>query len=294
MSGALGDAGADGDWVLVAVPPAAAAGVQSAANSQLPDDATVATAATAATVPSHEEAVARGQMMAATAPSVDGVLHAAPPGVEAPLEAAVTVRPFDRLPDNELAKVLAVLKQSENRRVESVCQRWRQIRPRASLARVKSLKLDGTVVTLVARRFRNGQEDYYSTNVRYSNIGIGRKEMLILDGTGDDFIISTLHDDGRQLFLRMHPGTGVCKPPNHHVLTEDRTQATHFEAVETLRQGPREYYTLPDYVYFRLKGTSSFLKVHAWEQIGVLPQGCVTNGRRKRPNEGHAFKMPGP
>ena len=42
MSGALGDAGADGDWVLVAVPPAAASGAQPAANSQLPDDATAA------------------------------------------------------------------------------------------------------------------------------------------------------------------------------------------------------------------------------------------------------------
>ena len=97
--------------------------------------------------------------------------------------------------------------------------------------------------------------------------------------------------EGSKRFLRMHPGTGVCKPPNHQVLTEDRAQATHFEAVETLFHGQREYYTLPNYVYFRLKGTQSFLKVHAWEQIGVLPQGCVTNGRRKRPNEGHAFKI---
>ena len=101
--------------MLVAVPPAAASGAQPAANSQLPDDAT---AATAATVPSHEEAVARGQMMAATA--------------------SPEIRPFDRLPDDGLAKVLAVLKQSEHRRVESVCQRWRQIRPRASTARVSS------------------------------------------------------------------------------------------------------------------------------------------------------------
>ena len=110
--------------MLVAVPPVAAAGVQPAANSQLLDDATVATAATAATaatVPSHEEAVARGQLMAATA-SAD----------------AAEIRPFDRLPDNGLAKVLSILKQSEHRKVESVCQRWRQIRPRASTARVKS------------------------------------------------------------------------------------------------------------------------------------------------------------
>ena len=113
MSGASAD-----DWVLVAPPQPTA--------SELPNDnATVATAATAATVPaptaSHEEAVARGQSMAATA-SAD----------------AAEIRPFDRLPDDGLAKVLAVLKQSEHRRVESVCQRWRQIRPRASTARVKS------------------------------------------------------------------------------------------------------------------------------------------------------------
>ena len=259
MSGA-----SDEDWVL----PAA---------SEVPnDDATAATAATAATVPSHEEAVARGQMMAATA--------------------SAEIRPFDRLPDDGLAKVLAVLKQSEHRRVESVCQRWRQIRPRASTVRVKSLRFQDRVVTLVARRFRNNQEDYYSTQLRFSNVGIGRREILILDGTGDDFVISTLHGDGRtgpyqRLYLRMHPGTGVCKPPNHQVLTEDRAQATHFEAVETLFHGQREYYTLPDYVYFRLKGTQSFLKVHAWEQIGVLPARAVTNGRRGRPNEGHAFKI---
>ena len=276
MSGASGDAGADGDWVLVAVPPVAAAGVQPAANSQLLDDATVATAATAATaatVPSHEEAVARGQLMAATA-SAD----------------AAEIRPFDRLPDDGLAKVLAVLKQSEHRRVESVCQRWRQIRPRASTARIKSLRFRGRVVTDLARRFRNNQEDYYSTQLKFSNVGIGRCEILILDGTGDDFVISTLHQ-GSKRFLRMHPGTGVCKPPNHQVLTEDRAQATHFEAVETLRQGPREYYTLPDYVYFRLKGTQHFLKVHGWEEMGVLPPDAVTNGRRHRTNEGHAFKI---
>ena len=116
-----------------------------------------------------------------------------------------------------------------------------------------------------------------------------RSEEINLDGTGDDFIISTLHEGLTS--SRMHPGTGVCKPPNHEVLTEDRAQATHFEAVETLRQGPREYYTLPDYVYFRLKGTQSFLKVHAWEQIGVLPPDAVTNGRRHRTNEGHAFMI---
>jgi len=109
MSGA-----SDDGWVLVAAP-------QPAASEARNDDATVATAATAATVPSHEEAVARGQLMAATA-SAD----------------AAEIRPFDRLPDDGLAKVLAVLKQSEHRRVESVCQRWRQIRPRASTARVKS------------------------------------------------------------------------------------------------------------------------------------------------------------
>ena len=239
MSGALGDAGADGDWVLVAVPPAAASGAQPAANSQPPDDATVATAATAATVPSHEEAVARGQMMAATA--------------------SAEIRPFDRLPDDGLAKVLAVLKQSEQRRIECVCQRWRQIRLRASLARVKSLRFHHHPVVFVARRFRNNQEDYYITPLRFSNVGLGRKEMLILDGTGDDFVISTMHERTKR-FLRMHPGTGVCKPPNHQVLTEDRAQATHFEAVETLFHGQREYYTLPNYVYFRLKGTQSFLK----------------------------------
>ena len=233
----------------------------------------MATAATAATVPSHKEAVARGQSMAATA-SAD----------------AAEIRPFDRLPDDGLAKVLAVLKQSEHRRVESVCQRWRQIRPRASLARVKSLRFYHHPVVFVARRFRNNQEDYYITPLRFSNVGIGRKELLILDGTGDDFVVSTMHE-GSKRFLRMHPGTGVCKPPNHQVLTEDRAQATHFEAVETLYHGQREYYTLPDFFYFRLKGTQSFLKVHAWEQIGVLPPRAVTNGRRGRPNEGHAFKI---
>ena len=110
----------DEDWVLVAAPQSAA--------SEAPDDgATVATAATAATVPpttSHEEAVARGQLMAATASAE-----------------AAEVRPFDRLPDDGLAKVLAILKQSEHRRVESVCQRWRQIRPRASLARASRFRL---------------------------------------------------------------------------------------------------------------------------------------------------------
>ena len=273
MSGASGDAGADGDWVLVAVPPVAAAGVQPAANSQLPDDAT---AATAATVPSHEEAVARGQSMAATA-SAD----------------AAEIRPFDRLPDDGLAKVLAVLKQSEHRRVESVCQRWRQIRPRASTARVKSLRFRGHAVAILARRFRNNQEDYYSTPYAFSNVGRGRMIALVLDGTGDDFVISVPNEltdySGTRFFLRMNPHTGVA---DHRGLTEDRGQATHFEAVETLFRGQREYYTLPDFFYFRLKATPpSFLKVHAWEQIGVVPQGCVMQHRRARSNEGHAFRI---
>ena len=262
--------------MLVAAPPAAASGVQPGANSQLPDDATVATAATAATVPSHEKAVARGQLMAATA-SAD----------------AAEIRPFDRLPDDGLAKVLAVLKQSEHRRVESVCQRWRQIRPRASLARIKSLRFRARVVTYLARRFRNNQEDYYLAPLCFSNLGIGRTDHLFLHGTGDDFVISVPFDYNthppHSFFLRMNPHTGVA---DHRGLTEDRAQATHFEAVETLFRGQREYYTLLDYFYFRLKATPpSFLKVHAWEQIGVVPQACVTQHRRARSNEGHAFRI---
>ena len=264
MSGASED-----DWVLVAAPQPA--------SSEVPnDDATVATAATAATVPpttSHEEAVARGQMMAATA--------------------SAEIRPFDRLPDDGLAKVLAVLKQSEHRRVESVCQRWRQIRPRASLARVKSLRFRARVVTYLARRFRNNQEDYYLAPLCFSNLGIGRTDHLFLHGTGDDFVISVPNEltdySGTKFFLRMNPHTGVA---DHRGLTEDRAQATHFEAVETLFRGQREYYTLPDFFYFRLKATPpSFLKVHAWEQIGVVPQGCVMQHRRARSNEGHAFRI---
>ena len=264
MSGA-----SDDDWVLVAAPQPA--------SSELPnDDATVATAATAATVPSHEEAVARGQSMAATA-SAD----------------AAEIRPFDRLPDDGLAKVLAVLKQSEHRRVESVCQRWRQIRPRASLARIKSLRFRARVVTYLARRFRNNQEDYYLAPLCFSNLGIGRTDHLFLHGTGDDFVISVPFDYNthppHSFFLRMNPHTGVA---DHRGLTEDRAQATHFEAVETLFRGQREYYTLPDFFYFRLKATPpSFLKVHAWEQIGVVPQGCVMQHRRARSNEGHAFRI---
>ena len=162
MSGA-----SDEGWVLVAAPQPA---VSEVAN----DDAT---AATAATVPSHEEAVARGQSMAATA--------------------SAEIRPFDRLPDNGLAKVLSILKHGEHRRIEAVCQRWRQIRPRASLARIKSLRFRGRVVTRLAKRgFDNTREDYYSTTFIFSNIlGIGESDRLILHGTGDDFVISTLHDE---------------------------------------------------------------------------------------------------
>ena len=54
----------------------------------------------------------------------------------------------------------------------------------------------------------------------------------------------------------------------------------------------REYYTLPDFFYFRLKATPpSFLKVHWREQIGVVPQACVMQHRRARSNEGHAFRI---
>ena len=143
-------------------------------------------------------------------------------------------------------------------------------------------------MAILARRFGEA-EGYYSTPYFFSNLADERMYFLVLDGTGDDFVISVPRDyNGTQFFLRMNPHTGVA---DHRGLTEDRAQATHFEAVETLRQGPREYYTLPDYVYFRLKGTQSFLKVHAWEQIGVLPRDLVTHRRNRRPNEGHAFKI---
>ena len=49
---------------------------------------------------------------------------------------------------------------------------------------------------------QGNQEDYYVTPLRFSNIGIGRKEILILNGTGDDFVISTMHE-GSKRFLRM-------------------------------------------------------------------------------------------
>ena len=154
MSG-VSDGVTDGEWVLVAAAQPAASEFPPPADSEIAnDDATAATAATAATVTSHDEAVARGQMMAATAPPAStATANLSPP-------ASTAARPFDRLPDNGLAKVLATLKQSEHRRCEVVCARWRRLRPRASLARVKSLHLDGVVVTLLARRFRNASEYY--------------------------------------------------------------------------------------------------------------------------------------
>ena len=160
-------------------------------------------------------------------------------------------------------------------------------------AQVKSLRFRGRVVAILARRFRNNQEDYYSTPYAYSNVTHDRKLCVILDGTGDDFVISVPNEltdySGTRFFLGMNPHTGVA---DHRGLTEDRGQATHFEAVETLFRGQREYYTLPDFFYFRLKATPpSFLKVHAWEQIGVVPQGCVMQHRRARSNEGHAFQI---
>ena len=150
-------------------------------------------------------------------------------------------------------------------------------------------------MAILARRFRNNREDYYSTPFAFSNVAHGRRISLGLHGTGDDFVISVppenpfLDYNATQFFLRMNPHTGVA---DHRGLTEDRAQATHFELVETLFRGQREYYTLPDFFYFRLKATPpSFLKVHWREQIGVVPQACVTQHRRARYNEGHAFQI---
>ena len=145
-------------------------------------------------------------------------------------------------------------------------------------------------MAILARRFGEA-EGYYSTPYFFSNLADERMYFLVLDGTGDDFVISVPFDYNthppHSFFLRMNPHTGVA---DHRGLTRDRTEATHFELVETLFRGQREYYTLPDYYYFRLKATPpSFLKVHAWEQIGVVPQACVTQHRRARSNEGHAF-----
>ena len=135
-------------------------------------------------------------------------------------------------------------------------------------------------MAILARRFGEA-EGYYSTPYFFSNLADERMYFLVLDGTGDDFVISVPRDyNGTQFFLRMNPHTGVA---DHRGLTEDRAQATHFEAVETLFRGQREYYTLPDFFYFRLKATPpSFLKVHWREQIGVVPQACVTQHRRAR------------
>ena len=144
-------------------------------------------------------------------------------------------------------------------------------------------------MAILARRFGEA-EGYYSTPYLFSNVADERMYFLVLDGTGDDFVISVPRDyNGTQFFLRMNPHTGVA---DHRGLTEDRAQATHFEAVETLFRGQREYYTLPDFFYFRLKATPpSFLKVHWREQIGVVPQACVMQHRRARYNEGHAFQI---
>ena len=116
MSGASED-----DWVLVAAPPAAASGAHPIFN-----DATVATAARRADG-RERRPEPRGSGGARSDDGRDGIAEAA------------EIRPFDRLPDDGLAKVLAVLKQSEHRRVESVCQRWRQIRPRASAWRARQV-----------------------------------------------------------------------------------------------------------------------------------------------------------
>ena len=89
--------------------------------------------------------------------------------------------------------------------------------------------------------------------------------------------------DGDWVLVAVPPAAASGVPPAaNSQLPDDATAAT---------EGPREYYTLPDYVYFRLKGTEHFLKVHGWQEMGVLPPDAVTNGRRHRTNEGHGFRI---
>ena len=115
MSGALGDAGADGDWVLVAVPPAAASGVVRPILNNAHEACRDGLTGRATKIQS---------MMAAT-----------------DLPTPPRYGRSTASPTTGWRRCWPILKHGEHRRVESVCQRWRQIRAREySRSRMKSLR----------------------------------------------------------------------------------------------------------------------------------------------------------
>ena len=206
---------------------------------------------------------------------------------------------MDALPDAVLAELLGVLSLADCRRTEAACARMRRAREGAQAVRKRVATFDDVAVCVSARRTRNNSETAYVAHEFMFDISPAQGIFIRfynfrIDGVGANFVVSFRCQavpgvvEAKRRYLKVTQNTTICDWEN---LTEDRELASGFEMVETLTHKGREYATRPGFVYIKLRGHKRFLKVHGFNEIGMLTLDHVTKGRKHRTNESHGFHL---
>ena len=209
---------------------------------------------------------------------------------------------MDTLPDVVFAELLGMLSLADCRRTEAACARMRRAREGAQAVRKRVATFDAVNVCVSARRTRNNTETAYVAHEFMYDISPAQGIFIRfynfrIDGVGANFVVSFWCQavpgvvEAKRRYLKVTQNTTICDWEN---LTEDRELASGFEMVETLTHKGREYATRPGFVYIKLRGHKRFLKVHGFNEIGMLTLDHVTEGRRHRTNESHGFHLHNP
>ena len=225
-----------------------------------------------------------------------------------PLQALATgaVRAMDpasvmALPDEVLVLVLANVDHASCHRLRATCRTFRDLNEHASAVRVRALTFpQDCKVKRVQRaltdwhRFDNDDGAPFWTPMRLPREAYMRWHFprpprghkwadMYLEGTGDDFVISTTDIQGIKLFLRADSAQTTllsCSLDQYRfgpALTENRREASRWTAVETLSYQGRVYAARPDCGFIKLKNSPRFLEGHGSNgMVGLFNIGELT------------------
>lgn len=207
------------------------------------------------------------------------------------------------LPDEVLVLILANVDHASCHLTRATCGRFRDLNERASVVRVRALSFPQNWKVAKVQRHRTDwsrfeDDDDFDPDDPWTQMWVvpesdmhwhfpsppqGHKWAgMYLEGTGDEFVISTTDKRGIKSFLRVESPQTTLLQRRLSALTEDQGEASRWTVVETVSYQGRVYAARPECGFIKLKNSPRFLEGHGSNgAIGLFTNGPVTNDCRR-------------
>ena len=210
---------------------------------------------------------------------------------------------MESLADDLLVLVLSTVDHASCHLTRATCRRWRDLNEHASAVRVRALRFPRKLIMMKHRALtdwhRFEDADDFDPDNPWTQMMQARESTMhwhfphppqghkwadmYLEGTGDDFVISTADNQAIKLFLRADSpqitllSSSMDQYQFGPILTEDRGEASRWTVVETVSHQGRVFAARPDCGFIKLKNSPRFLEEHGTNgAIGFFNIGELT------------------